>query len=119
MDKSGGDIAEDQRIVILSGLVNHNSSIAAVRWVELVLSNIGDPGGEAEEESLDRNDINRVDSVDAIYISSYQPASYKGSADSEEMPLDGDDINCVDAGGAWRQRGLGRRHGVVSARWQG
>ena len=38
------DVAEDQRVVILSGLVANNSRIGAVRRTELILSSIGEPG---------------------------------------------------------------------------
>jgi hypothetical protein len=41
----------------------------------LVLSNIGDPGGETEEESLNGNDINCINPVVAVHIGSRQPAS--------------------------------------------
>ena len=40
----GSDVAEDQRVVILAGLVAHNRRIGAARRTELVLSGIGGPG---------------------------------------------------------------------------
>src|SRR6266478_5993377 len=60
LDKTRNDIAEDQRVEILRGLVSNNPSIRAVHWSELVLSSIGDPGGQAEEEALDGNDVNCI-----------------------------------------------------------
>src|SRR2546428_13991935 len=38
------DVAEDQCVVILSGLVAHKPGIAAAHRTELVFSSIGDPG---------------------------------------------------------------------------
>ena len=61
---------------------------------------------------------NCIDRAVAIHISSRQPASTGRGADIEEMPLHGDHIHGVDARGAWRQGGLGRRHGIVPARRQ-
>ena len=68
-------VTKYQRVVILTCLVINNPRIAAVRGIELVLSNIGDPGCQAEEESLNGNDINGIDRGVAIHISSRQPAS--------------------------------------------
>ena len=64
------DIAEDQRVVILSGLVTNKPRIAAADWTELVFSGIGDPSLIAKEESLNSNDVNGTDSVVAIHVSS-------------------------------------------------
>ena len=75
MDKPRSDVAEDQRVVILTGLVANNPRIGAARRSELVLSSIGDPGCQAEEESLNGNDVNCIDRGVAIHISSRQPAS--------------------------------------------
>ena len=75
MDKTSSDVAEDQRFVILSGLVASKPRKRAVRGSELVRSRIGEPGGLAEEESLNGNDINRIDRGVAIHISRRQPAS--------------------------------------------
>src|SRR2546428_1648233 len=69
------NVAEDQRVVILTGLVCNNPRIGAVRRSKLVLSNIGDPGLITEVESLNGNDINCIDGGVAIHISSRQPAS--------------------------------------------
>ena len=112
MDKTTNDVAEDQRDVILAGLVARNPRIGAAHRSELVLSNIGDPEWPAEEESLNGNDIRRIDPVVAIHISSSPPASWREKCDSEVMPLRGEHIRGVDARGAWRQSGLARRHGV-------
>src|SRR5438552_3470957 len=59
--KTRSDVAEDQRVVVLSRLVTNNRRIGAVRRSELVLSSVGDPGGQAEEESLYGNDVNGID----------------------------------------------------------
>ena len=42
--KTRSGVAEDQRVVILAGLVGKKPHIRAVRRSELVLSSIGDPG---------------------------------------------------------------------------
>ena len=42
--KRRSHVTEDDRIVILRGLVAHQLRIRAARRIELVLSNIGDPG---------------------------------------------------------------------------
>jgi hypothetical protein len=73
--KRRSDVPEDQRVVILSGLVANKPQIRAVHRGELVLSNIGDPGCQAEEESINGNDVNCIDPAKAIHISSRQPAS--------------------------------------------
>src|SRR5204862_5710199 len=57
-DKTSSGVAEDQRVVILSGLVANQPRIGAARRSELVLSSIRDAGGQAEEESLNGNDVN-------------------------------------------------------------
>src|SRR5712691_1690903 len=38
VDKATSDVAEDERVVILAGLVGHNPRIAATHRIELVLS---------------------------------------------------------------------------------
>jgi hypothetical protein len=75
VDKRSSDVADDQRVVILSGLVGNNPGIDAVHRIELVLSNIGDPGCVAKKEPLNGNDLHCIDNVVAIHISSRQPAS--------------------------------------------
>src|SRR5436189_865073 len=117
--KRSGDITENQRVVILAGLVGNNSRITTARRNELVFSNIRDPGRTAKEESLHCNDINCIDQGVAIHISSRQPASRKGSPEIKEMPLGGDYIQGVDACRAWQPSGLARRHGIARARGQG
>ena len=44
LHKTRSDVAEGQRVVILSGLVGKSPRIAAARRIELVLSGVGDPG---------------------------------------------------------------------------
>ena len=44
VNKTSSDIAQDQRVVILAGLVANNSRMGAARRTKLVLSGIGDPG---------------------------------------------------------------------------
>src|SRR5205823_7836551 len=55
--KMRSNVAEDQRIIILSGLVATKPRIGAVRGSELVFSDIGYPGRQTEVESLNSNDI--------------------------------------------------------------
>src|ERR1700694_3545797 len=110
MDKPRSDVAEDQRVVILSGLVAHNPRIGAVHRIELVLSNIGDPDCLAEEESLNGKDVNSTDISVAIHISSRPLASYWAKCGPEEMPLHREHIYAVDARRTWRLVGLARRH---------
>src|SRR5947207_4072060 len=52
VDKPGSNVAEDKSVVILSGLVARQRRIRAARRTKVVLANIGDSGGQAEEESL-------------------------------------------------------------------
>ena len=120
VDKPGSNVAEDQRVVILTGLVNNNRRISAARRTELVLSNIGDPGCQAKVESLNRNSVNGIDRAIAIHISRRQPASRQGSPENEVLPLHGDRIHGVDvtAGGARRQGAFRRRHGISPASHQ-
>ena len=118
-DKTRSNVAEDQRVVILAGLVSNNPRIGAARRSELVLSNIGDPGCYAEEESLNGKDVNSIDHGVAIHISSIPPASCWDKCDIEEMPLHGEHIYAVDARGARRQSELGRRDSIAAARSSG
>ena len=83
----------------------------------MILSSVGGPACQAEKESLDRNDINGIDSVNAIHISRRQPASGQ-KGDVKEMPLDGNHIDGGNPAGAWRPGGLGRRYGISRARGQ-
>jgi hypothetical protein len=115
MHKSTRDVAEDQRVVILSRLVSNNSRIGSAHRIEFVLSSIGDPGRQGEEESLNGNDINCIDRAVGIHIRSCQPASGKRSSETEKMPLDGDHVDGVDAHRAWREGGLARRYRVIPA----
>jgi hypothetical protein len=116
MDITSSYVAEDQRVIVLPGLVTRNPRIAAAQRIELVLSCIADPGGQAEEESLNGNDINCIDRGIAIHISSRQPASREGRSENEEMPLYGDHIHGVNASGAWRQGSLARCYSITPAR---
>ena len=75
--KRRNNIAENQRVVILTGLVSNNARIGAVRRTELVLSCIRGPGCQAEEESLNGNDVNGIDHGVAIHIGSRPPASWR------------------------------------------
>jgi hypothetical protein len=120
VDKRSSNVAENQRVVILTGLVSNQPRIGAVRRSELILSNVGDPGRHHEDESLNGNDINCIDSVVAIHISSPLPAAYEGGYRSGPMliPFDGDHIVDIDAGGARRQGSLGRCHGIAPAEGQ-
>src|SRR5438105_10071078 len=102
MCKRRGNIARDYRIVILSGLVSVNTGIGMARRNELALSNVADPGGLAEEESIDGSDINCINRAIAIHIGSLQCAPCE-RCKSQEMPLHGDHIRSVDASGAWYQ----------------
>ena len=81
----------------------------------MILANIGDPGGEAEEESLHGNDVNCIDHGVTIHIGSRQPASRQRSSEVEEMSLRGDHIHGVDVIGTWRPSSLGWRHGIAPA----
>ena len=62
--KTSNDVAEDQRVEILGGLVGNKPRIRAARRSELVLSSIGDPGCQAEEESLNGNDVSCIDTAE-------------------------------------------------------
>ena len=42
--KPRGDVAENQRVVILAGLVSNNPGVTAVHRIELIFSSVGDPG---------------------------------------------------------------------------
>src|SRR6266436_2028982 len=106
-------IAEDQRVVILTGLVTNDPRIAADQGSEPVLSNIGGPEGEPKEESLNCNDVNCIDPVDTIHIRRDQLATSEWSSQMEKMPLHGDHIHGGDARSAWSQRPFAGHHGVV------
>src|SRR5437763_11976229 len=110
------DIAEDQRVVILSGLRINKPRIAAADWTELVFSGIGDPGLIAKEESLNSNDVNGTDSVVAIHVSSGQPASRERGSEIEEMPLGAYRVNSIDTCGTRCKGGLRRCDCIASAR---
>ena len=69
MCKGRNNVPKDQRIVILSGLIAHHPRVGAIRGIETVFSNVGNPGCFAEEESLNGNDVNGVDRRVAIDVS--------------------------------------------------
>lgn len=117
-DKRRYDVAENQRVVILSSLVIYHSRISPIGGIELVLPSIRNPACGAKEESLNGNDVDGVDRAVQIHISSRQSASRKESSDYEEMPLDGDHIHGVNACRTWRQSRLRWRHRIVPARRQ-
>lgn len=66
----GSDVAEDQGVVILPGLIAGQRRIRAAYRIELVLPSIDNPGRQTEDESLKGNDISRVDQGIVIYIAS-------------------------------------------------
>ena len=70
MDKSKGDIAKDERIIILVDLIAYDRGIRATDRVEVVLAGISDAGGKTKEEPLNGNDINGIKSGVAINIRS-------------------------------------------------
>src|SRR5439155_4398809 len=94
--KSRSHVAEDQRVIILPGLVTHDRRIGAGGRSEPVLSNIGRAGLSAKEESLNSNNVNCIDSIVAIHVGGCQPASRK-EGNLQEMPLGSDHIHCVDS----------------------
>ena len=49
------NVAENQRVAILSSLVAANARISAARRSELIFSNIGDAGWKAKEKPLNGN----------------------------------------------------------------
>ena len=70
MDVASSDVAEDERVIALPGLIGRNRGISAIERIEIVLARVGNPGGETEEESLYGNDVNSINTVDAIHIRS-------------------------------------------------
>jgi hypothetical protein len=64
------DVPKDQSIVILSSLIRCDTWIVSTGWVELIFSGIADPGREPEEEPLRRYDVDGINPVTSIYISS-------------------------------------------------
>ena len=68
--KRSGNVAEDQRVVVLRSLVARKPRVGAVHRSELVLTNIGDPGCPADEESLSGQNIDCIDRGIAIHVSS-------------------------------------------------
>ena len=67
VDKRRRDVAEDYGGEVLMRI----KPIEARVWgIELVPSNVRDPGGKAEEESLNGNDICRVDRTISINVPS-------------------------------------------------
>ena len=99
-----GNVTEDNRIVILRGLVANRWRIRAARRREAILSNIAYPGSQLEEESLNGNDVRRIDPAVTIHITCSPPASWWDKCDIEEMPLSGDHIRGVDARVGFRPR---------------
>jgi hypothetical protein len=72
----------------------------------LVFAHIGDTGGRSEEESLDGDDIDGIDSVNAINIRGGQAAPGERNTDPKEMALDRDDVDGGNTGRTWRNRGF-------------
>jgi hypothetical protein len=113
--KRSGDVAEDDRVVVLTGLVGKNLHIAAARRSEFVLADIGDRVGQAVKESLHGNDILGIDNGVVIHISRRQLAS-RQERSGQELLLHADHIDGIDVAGAWRPSGLARRYGIGRAR---
>ena len=75
MDKASNHVTYDKRLIVLVSLIRYDRRIVAACWIELVLSDIRDPSLKAKEESLNGDNINRVDRKVTIHISGGQPAS--------------------------------------------
>jgi len=118
VDKRSSDVAEDEGIVILIGLVAAEPWIRAVHRSELVLSDIGDADWQGEEKPLNGNDVNRINCSVAIHIGSRQPASRERSPEIKEMPLDGYYIHRIDASGTRCHSSLSRGHRIAPASHQ-
>src|SRR5438552_16975272 len=109
------NVAENQRVVILSGLVAANGCISAASRNEPVFSNIVNTCCLAQGKPVNRSDIPCIDSAVAIHISSRQPASRQRSSEKEEMPLHRDHIDGVDVSRAWRASSLRWCYGIGPA----
>ena len=97
----------------MAGLIGCNTAVTTTNGIEKVLPGIADPSREAEEEPLSRYNVNRIDHRVSVHIRGGQPATREWRSHVEEMPLDGDYVNGIDARGTW---GKGRHswcHGVV------
>ena len=68
-------IAENERVIILPGLIRCRARVGPVNRSKLVLTNVGNAGGKDEEEALNRDDVNGVDPANAIHIRRQQFAS--------------------------------------------
>ena len=119
MDKRGRDIAQNERLIILTALTRQKIRVGAARRNESVPSGIADPARDREEESLNSDDVNGVDPVRAIHVSRHQSAARKRSAYPKEVPLDRNDVHRVDADRTWEECGFCRSYGIVSANWEG
>src|SRR5438874_13283238 len=68
--KRTNNVAKDERVIVLAGLVDSKRRIRAGGRIELVFANVYDPGRIASEESLYSNDVNCIDHGVGIHISS-------------------------------------------------
>jgi len=68
MHKPGRYVTENECVIILRGLIGDRCGVGPVHRVEIVFSDICNAGGETEEESLNRDDVNCIDPIDSIYI---------------------------------------------------
>src|ERR1051325_1480009 len=114
MNKPRSNVAENQRVIILTGLVTIKARIGVAGWVELVLPNVSCSSRESEEESLNGDDINGINRGITIYVAGRQPTPRQGSAEMKEVPLDGNHIHRIDPRGARRQRSLCGGHDIAS-----
>lgn len=69
MHKRRCHVTKNDRVVILAGLIANNAGIAPIRWRKPVPASIRDPGRETEEEALNSDHVNCIDSVDTVNIS--------------------------------------------------
>ncbi len=90
------DITEDQRIIILLGLIGCNTGVGATRWIKVVLPNIGCSDRQAEEKSLNSDHINRINYRVVVCIGCIASASEGKWHKVKEMTLSGDYIDGVD-----------------------
>jgi len=115
-----GSVAEDKSVIVLSRLISNYCGIGAACRGELVFSNVADPAGGAEKESLNSDDIDRINGAVSIDVRTYEPASgqaYLGMCSAAcEVPLGGNYIRGVDICSTRNQASFGRRNGIVTPR---
>ena len=115
VNKRGSDVAKDKGIKVLARLVVRDIGQGSTNWDKVILPNIGDARWHRDKEPLNRDDVESIDPRIAIHVCCEKAASGRDRSNHQEMPLNGQYIEGVDARNAGSEGRLGWSDGVGAA----